>query len=54
LDITWSLTIREEHRFRVFENRMLRRTFEPKRKEVAEWRKAHNEDFHNLHFSAIG
>jgi hypothetical protein len=31
---TWSLTLREEHRLRVFENRVLRRTFGPKRDEV--------------------
>jgi hypothetical protein len=36
---TWSLTLREEHRLRVFENRVLRRIFEPKRDEVTgEWR----------------
>jgi hypothetical protein len=36
---TWSLTLREEHRLRVFENRVLRRIFGPKRDEVAgEWR----------------
>jgi hypothetical protein len=44
---TWSLTIGEEHRLRVFENRVLRKTFEPKRNEVTgEWRKLHNEEFH--------
>jgi hypothetical protein len=32
---TWSLTLREEHRLRVFENRVLRRIFGPKRDEVA-------------------
>jgi hypothetical protein len=31
---TWSLTLREEHRLRVFENRVLRRIFGPKRDEV--------------------
>jgi hypothetical protein len=37
---TWSLTLREEHRLRVFENRVLRRIFRPKREEVTgEWRK---------------
>ena len=41
---TWSLTLREECRLRVFENRMLRRIFGPKRDEVAgEWRQLHNE-----------
>jgi hypothetical protein len=41
---TWSLTLREECRLRVFENRVLRRVFGPKRDEVTgEWRKLHNE-----------
>jgi hypothetical protein len=41
---TWSRTLREEHRLRVFENRVLRRIFGPKRDEVTgEWRKLHNE-----------
>jgi hypothetical protein len=49
---TWYLTLREEHRLRVFENRVLRRIFEPKRDEVTgEWRKLHNEEFHNLYSS---
>ena len=40
---TWSLTLREECRLRVFENRMLRRVFGPKRDEVTgEWKKLHN------------
>jgi hypothetical protein len=40
---TWSLTLREEHRLWVFENRVLRRIFGPKRDEVTgEWRKLHN------------
>jgi hypothetical protein len=39
---TWSLTLREEHRLRVFDNRVLRRIFGPKRDEVTgEWRKLH-------------
>jgi hypothetical protein len=42
---TWSVTLREEHRLRVFENRMLRRIFGPKRDEVTgEWRRLHNEE----------
>jgi hypothetical protein len=46
---TWSLTLREEHRLRVFENRVLRRVFGPKRDEVTgDWRKLHNEELHNL------
>ena len=41
---TWSLTLREERRLRVFENRVLRRVFGPKRDEVTgEWRKLHND-----------
>jgi hypothetical protein len=49
---TWCLTLREEHRLRVFENRVLRRIFGPKRDEVTgEWRKLHNEELHNLHSS---
>jgi hypothetical protein len=41
-----------EHRLRVFENRMLRRIFEPKRDEVTGgWRKLHNEELHNLYYS---
>jgi hypothetical protein len=40
---TWFVTLREEHRLRVFENRVLRRIFGPKRDEVmGEWRKLHN------------
>jgi hypothetical protein len=47
---TWSLTIREEHRLRVFENKVLRRIFGPKRDEVTGgWRKQHNEELHNLY-----
>jgi hypothetical protein len=47
---TWSLTLRQEHRLRVFDNRVLRRIFGPKRDEVrGEWRKSHNEEFHNLY-----
>jgi hypothetical protein len=49
---TWSLTQREEHRLRVFENRVLRRISGPKRDEVmGEWRKLHNEELHNLYSS---
>jgi hypothetical protein len=49
---TWSLTLREEHRLRVFKNRVLRRIFGPKRDEVTgEWRKLHNEELHNLYSS---
>jgi hypothetical protein len=49
---TWSLTLREEHRLRLFENRMLRRIFVPKRDEVmGEWRKMHSGEVHNLYSS---
>jgi hypothetical protein len=49
---TWSLTLREEHRLRVFENRVLRRIFGPKRVEVrGEWRKLHNEELRDLYSS---
>jgi hypothetical protein len=49
---TWFLTLREEHRLRVFENRVLRRIFGPKRDEVTgEWRKLHNEELHDLYSS---
>jgi hypothetical protein len=45
----WSLTVREEHKLRVFENRVLRRIFQPKRDGVKEgWKKLHNEELHNL------
>jgi hypothetical protein len=44
------LTLREEHRLRVFESRVLRRIFEPKRDEVTGgWRKLHNEELHGLY-----
>ena len=49
---TWSLTLREERRLRVFENRVLRRVFGPKRDEVTgEWRKLHNEENDDLYCS---
>jgi hypothetical protein len=49
---TWSLALREEHRLRVFENRLLRRIFGPKRDEVTGgWRKLHNEELHGLYSS---
>jgi hypothetical protein len=40
--------LREEHRPRVFENRVLRRIFGPKREEDGSWRKLHNDELHNL------
>jgi hypothetical protein len=49
---TWSLTLREKHKLRVFENRVLRRIFGPKRDGVkGGWRKLHNEELHNLYCS---
>jgi hypothetical protein len=49
---TWSVTLREQHRLRVFENRVLRGIFGPKRDEVTgEWRKLYNGEFHNLYSS---
>jgi hypothetical protein len=49
---TWFLTLREEHRLRVFENRVVRRVFGPKKDEVAGgWRRLHNEELHNLYAS---
>jgi hypothetical protein len=45
---TWSLTLREEHRLRVFENRVLRRIFGPKREEDGSWRKLHNDELHSF------
>jgi hypothetical protein len=49
---TWSLTLREEHRLRVLENRVLRRIFGPKRDEVTgEWRKLHIKELHDLYSS---
>jgi hypothetical protein len=49
---TWSLTLREEHRLRVFENRVLRGIFGPKRDKVTgEWRKLHNEELRDLYSS---
>jgi hypothetical protein len=47
---TWSLTLREEYRLRVFENRVLRKIFEPKRDEVTrECTKLYNTELHNLY-----
>jgi len=49
---TWSLTLREERRLRLFDNRVLRRIFGPKRDEVKEeWRKLHNEELNDLYSS---
>jgi len=49
---TWALTLRKERRLRVFEKRVLRRIFGPKRDEVIEeWRKQHNEELNDLYSS---
>ena len=49
--VTWSLTLREECRLRVFENRILMRIFGRKRDENGEWRRLHNEEVHSLYRS---
>jgi hypothetical protein len=49
---TWTLTLREGHKLRVFESRVLRRIFGPKRDEVTgEWRKLHSEELHSSYSS---
>jgi hypothetical protein len=48
---TWSLTLREEHRLRVFENRVLMRIFGPKREVDGSWKILHNDELHNLYSS---
>ena len=48
---TWSLTLKEECRLKVFENRILRRIFGPKRDENGEWKRLHNEELHSLYRS---
>ncbi|KAJ4445794.1 hypothetical protein ANN_12479 [Periplaneta americana] len=49
---TWTLTLREEHRLRVFENKVLRKIFGAKRDEIkGEWRKLHNAELHALYSS---
>ena len=45
------ITLREESRLRIFENRILRRIFGPKRDENEEWRRLHNEELHSLYRS---
>jgi hypothetical protein len=47
----WSLTLRKEHRLRVFENRVLRRIFGPKMEVDRSWRKLHNDELHGLYSS---
>jgi hypothetical protein len=49
---TWFLTLREEHRLRVFEDRVLGRIFGSKRDEMeGGWEKQHNDELHNLYSS---
>jgi hypothetical protein len=48
---TWSFTLGKEHRQRVFENRVLRKIFGPKREEDGSWRKLHNDKLHSLYSS---
>ena len=49
---TWSLTLREERKLRLFENRVLRKIFGPRRDEVTgEWRRLHNEELNDLYSS---
>jgi hypothetical protein len=49
---TWPFSLREEHRLRVFENRVLRKIFGPKRDEVTrEWRRLHNTELYGLYSS---
>jgi hypothetical protein len=49
---TWSLTLREEQRLRMFDNRVLRRIFGPKRDEATgDWRRLHNEELNDLYSS---
>jgi len=49
---TWSMTLREERKLRVFENMMLRRIFQPRSDEVTwEWRRLHNEELIDLYCS---
>ena len=52
LNVAWSLTLREERRLKVFENRVLRNVFVPKRDDVTgEWRKLRNEELSYLYSS---
>jgi len=49
---TWSLTLSEERKLRVFENMVLRKIFGPRREEVTgEWRRLHNEELNDLYLS---
>jgi hypothetical protein len=49
----WPLTLREKYRRRLYENRVLRKTFGPKKEEVTgEWRLLHNDELYELYFSS--
>jgi len=50
---TWSLTLKEKCRLRVFENRILKRIFGPKMDEKEEWRRLHKEELHRLYLHLI-
>ena len=51
---TWSISLREEHRLRVFKNKVLRKIFGAKRDEITgEWRKLHNVELHALYLRLI-
>jgi hypothetical protein len=47
----WSLTLGEDHRLKIFENRVLREIFGPEREEDGSWRKLHNDELHSLYSS---
>jgi hypothetical protein len=49
--VSLSLSLREEHRLRIFENRVLRKIFGSKREEDGSWRKLHNDELHSLYSS---
>jgi hypothetical protein len=52
MGVIWSLILREQHRLKAFENRVLMRIFGPKTNEVTGgWRKVHNEELHSLYSS---
>ena len=48
--VTWSLTLREKCRLKLFENRILRRIFGPKKGANGEWRRLQNEKLHSLYY----
>ena len=50
-NLSWSLTLRKGRRLRVFENRILRRIFGPKKDSNGEWRRLHNEELHSWYRS---